>query len=256
MSDSAEPTATIFLTDTPIAYDRERGAGPGILFLPGLRSDRRGLKATYLKTWAVARGRAFLAIDHFGHGASGGRFEDGTISRWWADAVAVLDRLAAGPQILVGSSMGAWLALLVALTRPDRVAGLLTVAAAPDFTEDLVRARLNEAQRAELERDGVIRVLSDYGEPMAFSAALIDDGARNLLLRAPIAYDGPVRLLHGMADPGVPYRTSLRVAELLTGRDVRVTLVKDGDHRLSRPADMVLLGQLLDEVSSAANPSR
>lgn len=256
MSDSAEPTATIFLNDAHIAYDRDGGDSPGLLFLPGLRSDRLGIKASYLRTWAVARGRSFLAIDHYGHGASEGRFEDGTISRWWADAVAILDRVTSGPQILVGSSMGGWLALLIALARPDRVAGLLGIAAAPDFTEDLVRPRLTEAQRAALDREGTITVPSDYGEPMVFSAKLLDDGALNLVLRGPIAYGGPARLLHGMADPDIPHATSLRLAERLESRDVRVTLVKDGDHRLSRPSDLVLLGQQLDELVSAASPSR
>jgi pimeloyl-ACP methyl ester carboxylesterase len=170
-------------------------------------------------------------------------FSDGTIGTWRDDALAALDRLSEGPQLLVGSSMGGWIASLVTLARPQRIAGLVTIAAAADFTEDLIAARLQEHQRAALARDGYFEEPSAYGPPYRITQALLEDGRNHLLLRGDVAITAPVRLLHGMADPDVPWQTSLRLAERLASRDVRLTLIKDGDHRLSRDEDLALIGR-------------
>ncbi len=221
------------------------GRAPTVVFLPGFRSDMGGDKASHLARFCAARGQALLRLDYSGHGASGGRFEDGTISRWAADASCVIDRLAPGPLVLVGSSMGGWIALLLALARPERVAALVGLAAAPDFTERLMWDAMAPPERARLLVDGVLHIPSRYGPPTPITRALIEDGRRHLLLGAPIPLACPVRLLHGQADPDVPWETSLRLADRITGNDVRITLVKDGDHRLSRAADLALLDAVL-----------
>ncbi len=221
------------------------GRSPTVVFLPGFRSDMEGDKASDLARRCAASGQAMLRFDYSGHGASGGRFEDGTISRWTEDALAAIDRLTAGPLILVGSSMGGWIALLVALARPHRVGGLIGLAAAPDFTERLMWDAMAPPERAQLLAEGVLMLPSAYGPPTPITRALIEDGRGHLLLDGPIPITAPVRLLHGQADPDVPWETSLRLADRLTGADVRVILVKDGDHRLSRPADLALLGEVL-----------
>ncbi len=189
--------------------------------------------------------RRLLRFDYSGHGASGGRFEDGTISTWTADALAVIDRLTTGRLILVGSSMGGWIALRVALARPARIAALIGLAAAPDFTERLMWDSMAPPERARLLAEGVLHIPSQYGPPTPITRALIEDGRRHLLLDAPIPLDVPVRLLHGQKDPDVPWETSLRLAARITGPDVRISLVKDGDHRLSRPTDLALLAEVL-----------
>jgi len=229
-----------------IAYVATPGGRPTVMFLGGLRSDMTGTKATFLEAWCRARGRAFLRFDYSGHGASDGRFEDGTIGAWSADALAVLDRLTEGAVMLVGSSMGGWAMLNVALARPQRIAALVGIAAAPDFTEDLLWDRWDAATRAALLRDGVVRAPNPYDpEGYSYTRALIEDGRRHLRLRAPIPLACPVRLLHGQRDDAVPWQTSLRLADRLAAEDVQVTLVKDGDHRLSRETDLSLLGRTL-----------
>lgn len=233
------------LGPTPIAYRRLRGRSPGVLFLGGFRSDMTGGKASHLAAWCAARGRAFLRFDYAGHGASGGRVEDGTIGGWIADTLAAFDALTQGPQVVVGSSMGGWIALHLALRRPERVRALLGVAAAPDFTEELIWNRLPPETRGLLAREGVWRRPSPYGEPQPITRALIEDGRRHLLLGGPIAIRVPVRLLHGLRDADVPWEVSLRLAERLEGADARVVLVKAGDHRLSSPADLDLLTSTL-----------
>ncbi len=228
-----------------LAWRRLRGRGPGVVFLGGFNSDMTGTKAEALAGFCAARGRAYLRFDYAGHGASGGRFVDGTIGGWADDATAVLDALTEGPQILVGSSMGGWLALLLALRRPARVAALIGIAAAPDFTARIAEALPPDASAA-IARDGVWHRPSAYGDPYPITRALIEEGARHLLLpKPPIALSIPVRLLHGQQDPDVPWELSLRVAAALSGGDVQVVLVKDGDHRLSRPQDLALLAQVL-----------
>ena len=225
-------------------------ARPGIVFLSGFASDMTGTKATALEAWACGRGQAMLRFDYFGHGQSSGAFRNGTISRWLDDALAVIDGLASGPQILVGSSMGGWIMLLAALARPARIAGLVGIAAAPDFTEELMWMRMTSAQRQALTREGVIREPSNYSDsPYEISRALIEDGRRHLVLGGRIDIRCPVRLLHGMADPDVPWQTSVRLAERLAGADVAVTLIKDGDHRLSRDEDLRRLFAAVEELS-------
>ena len=234
-----------------IAYRRLDGKTPGVMFLGGLMSDMQGTKALELENYCRAAGRAFIRFDYQGHGESSGNFADGTIGSWAEDALAVFDECTEGSQILVGSSMGGWTMLLTALARPSRVAGMIGVAAAPDFTEDLMWNRFDDVIRGTLERDGVYYEPSEYGdEPYTITKALIEDGRKHLLLRRPIALHCPVRLLHGMRDVSVPWMTSSRIAEKLMAEDVRIFLVKDGDHRLSRDRDIARLKLTLDELLS------
>jgi len=219
------------------------GAGqPGIIFCGGFRSDMTGTKAIALEQAALAAGRGFTRFDYFAHGATAGDFAQGSIGRWLEDTLAILDRVTQGAQILVGSSMGGWLATLAALKRPQRVAGLVLIAPALDFTEDLLLASLTPAQRAALERDGVYREPSQYSdEPYEFHWHLIAEGRKHLLLGKPLDLPCPVRILQGMQDPDVPWQHAVRIAECITQPDTRLTLLKDGDHRLSRPQDIALL---------------
>jgi pimeloyl-ACP methyl ester carboxylesterase len=224
-----------------LAYRLTLGASPTLVFLPGFMSDMTGDKATCLDDLCAKLGYACLRLDYSGHGASGGAFEDGTIGRWTQDVLFLIDRLTEGPLVLVGSSMGGWIALLAAMARPDRVAGLIGIAAAPDFTETLIRPALTGAQRDTLARDGILRVPSAYGGEQIITRALLEDGARHLLLGGKIPIACPVRLLQGQCDEDVPWQTALRIAECLDSQDVQVTLIKDGTHRLSRPQDLALL---------------
>jgi pimeloyl-ACP methyl ester carboxylesterase len=224
-----------------LAWAKLPGRGPTVVFLPGFRSDMTGSKAAALRDWCAAEGRAMLRLDYSGHGASDGTFCDGTIGAWAEDARRVIVALTEGPLVLVGSSMGGWIALLTALTLPARVAALVGIAAAPDFTEELVWAALPPPHREKLLRDGVVQVPSAYGEPTPITRALIEDGRRHLLLQGKIPLDCQVRLLHGQLDPDVPWETALRLAARLQSADVQVVLVKDGEHRLSRPQDILLL---------------
>jgi len=242
---------------------RDGAKAPGIVFLGGFKSDMTGAKASTLGEFCHARGLGFLRFDYSGHGASSGNFLDGTISRWFADALAAIDRLTEGPLILVGSSMGGWIMLLVALARPERVRGLIGLAPAPDFTEALIWNALSESERARLIKDGKLEQLSDYSEdPYVITRALIEDGRKHLLLGGRIAIDVPVRLLHGLADPDVPHEISLRLQEKLAAQDVVVKLIKDGDHRLSRPQDLSRLCATVEELvqlsaaSRASSPTR
>ena len=193
-----------------------------------------------------------VRFDYRGHGQSSGQFVDGTISRWTDDALSVIDRLTEGPQILVGSSMGGWIALLASLARPTRVAGLTLIAPAPDVVDDLIWERLSAEQKATIQRDGVLRVPSAYNDQgYAISMALIEDGRKQSILDRPIPFDGPVRILHGMQDADVPWQRSLTLADRLTARDVRTTFLKDGDHRLSRDQDLALLTATLGGLLGA-----
>jgi len=231
-----------------LAYDRLAGT-PDIVFLHGLHSDRGGTKAIALEEHARAKGYGFLRFDMFGHGASSGRFEQGTISHWTEDALAVLDKLTQGRVILIGSSMGGWVMLKAAVARPDRAAGLIGIAAAPDFTEELMWASCTPAQKEALQNVGYIDMPSEYDEdPYRISRSLIEDGRRNLMLGGPIAVSCPVRLLQGKRDASVPWQTAERIAQRVAAKDVRVTLIEDGDHRLSRPEDLALLCATLDEL--------
>ncbi len=224
-----------------LAYECNAGRAPTLVFLPGFMSDMRGDKASALAALCEELGHGCLRLDYSGHGASGGRFGDGTIGRWTQDALFLIDRLTQGPLILVGSSMGGWIALLAAIARPARLAGLIGIAAAPDFTETLVRPSLTQAQHETLAREGVLRIASDYGGEHIITARLLEEGLSHLILGEPIPVSCPVRLLQGQQDPDVPWRTALTIAERLASEDVRVTLIKDGDHRLSRAQDLALL---------------
>ena len=244
---------------TPIAYHAVPGTSPGIVFLGGFRSDMTGTKATALEAHCRATGREFLRFDYFGHGQSGGALAQGTISRWKDDVLLVLDRLMPGPVVLAGSSLGGWLMTLAAMARPEQVKGLVGIAAAPDFTEDLVLPGLSAAQKQELKAEGEVLLPSAYDPvPTQITRALIEDARRNLVLRAPIPFRGPVRLLHGLADREVPWSRSQALADRMESTDVALTLVKGGDHRLSSPADLRRLCQAVDEVCAAidASPSR
>ncbi len=234
-----------------LAWRAREGRGPVVVFLPGYRSDMMGSKAEALDAWAAASGRAFLRLDYSGHGESGGVFVEGTIGRWLGDALAVIDACSSGPMVLVGSSMGGWIALLVALARPERVVGVVGIAAAPDFTEDMMWDAMSPAEQAGLRAAGVIAVPSAYGDPLPIAYRLIEEGRQHLLLRGPIGIACPVRLLQGQADPDVPWETALKIAARLTGDDVRTLLIKDGDHRLSRPRDLALLVETVEGLLGA-----
>ena len=233
---------------TTIAYHHTAGTLPGVMFFGGFKSDMTGTKARVLEEYCRARGRAFLRFDYGGHGASSGRFEDGTIGEWGRDALAVLDEVAEGPQVLVGSSMGAWIMLLVARARRKRVAAMLGIASAPDFTEDLMWERLDPEERARIENEGVLHLPSGDDEPYPITYRFIEEGRDHLVLRERIDLDCPVRLIHGLADTEVPWETSSRLARALTSRDVELILVKDGGHRLSEPLDLNRLLRTLEAL--------
>ncbi|WP_176597055.1 MULTISPECIES: alpha/beta fold hydrolase [Sphingobium] len=232
-----------------LAYRHRPGTGPTIVFLPGYMSDMEGGKAVALDGWAQGQGRAMLRLDYAGNGASEGRFEDGTLASWRDDALLLIDSLTQGPVVLVGSSMGGWLALLIALARPERVAGLVGIAAAPDFTE----WGFTDSDKALLATEGRIVEPIPYGDdPYVTTLAFWKSGQSLRLLEGEIAIDCPVRLLHGQDDPDVPWQTALRIAERLRSSDVQTLLIKDGDHRLSRDPDIALLirtvASLLDSL--------
>jgi pimeloyl-ACP methyl ester carboxylesterase len=249
-SSNAERSAILTREDgATIAYHRRGGKAPGIVFLGGFMWDMTGTKAMRLDAFARARGQAYLRFDYFAHGASSGDFAEATVGRWKEDALAVIDKLTAGPLILVGSSIGGWIMLLVALARPERIAALVGIAAAPDATEALMWARFPPEVREQILRAGSARRPSAYSsEGYLFTRKLIEDGRRHLVMRSTIPIACPVRLLHGTADPDVPWQTSLALAEKLASADVRVTLVKNGDHRLSSERDLRLLERTIEEL--------
>jgi pimeloyl-ACP methyl ester carboxylesterase len=233
-----------------LAFALEQGRGPGLMFLPGYQSDMNGSKALALEAHARVRGQAMLRFDYSGHGASEGRFEEGSIGRWRADTLAVLDQLADGPQILVGSSMGGWLALLAALARPERVAGLLLLAPAPDFTRWGMTAGLTPQEGAEMDNYGLIRRPSPHGpDGLCITRHLLVEAEAHILMDRPIPLAMPARILQGQRDPDVPWKRALMLAEKLESADVHLTLIKDGDHRLSRPQDLALLLAEADALS-------
>ncbi len=232
-----------------IAYEQTVGRTPGVLFCGGFMSDMSGSKATALAAHCRQHGRAFVRFDYSGHGASGGRFADGCIGDWRADALAVLDELTAGPQVVVGSSMGGWIALLLALARPQRVRALALLAPAPDFTQAIWDDQLSSDERGRMQRDGHIERPSQYSEqPYLITQRLIEDGRQYLLLDGPIDIRCPVRILHGMRDSDVPWQRSIALVERLQGEDVALTLLKNGDHRLSNPDDLRRLTGAVDAL--------
>jgi len=245
-----------------LAYHRiaARGEGtnaPGVVFLGGFCSDMTGTKALWLEDWAKSRGRAYLRFDYRGHGESSGAFLDGAIGDWADDAAAAVTRLTEGPQILVGSSMGGWIALLLARRMPERVAGLIGIAAAPDFTEDSMWETFDEAQRAALAERGRVELPSDYSdEPYVITRRLIEDGRQNLVLRSPLRLPFPVRLLQGTADTDVPVSVALRLLAHIDSDDARLTLVKGADHRFSGESELKLIGKTLHGMTQAVQAAR
>lgn len=234
-----------------LAYHRTNGTRPGIVFLGGFMSDMSGTKAVWLEDWADTQGRAFLRFDYSGHGESSGRFEDGCIGDWAEDAFQAVTQLTEGPQVLVGSSMGGWIALLLAKRIPERVAGLVGVAAAPDFTEDSMWPGLTDAQRDEITRTGQTAVPNSYDDrPYILTRRLFEDGRDQLVLRDPLSLPFPVRLVQGTMDEAVATSVPLRLLDHAACEDMRLTLVKGADHRFSSPACLDLIGEAIAEVSA------
>ena len=232
-----------------IAFQRSNGRGPGVVFLGGFKSDMTGTKAAWLHDWARQQNRAFLRFDYSGHGDSSGSFEEGCIGDWFEDARHVIEALTDGPQVLVGSSMGGWIALLVARALPQRVSGLVTIAAAPDFTEQGFWTGFSDAQRQTLTRTGRIELPSEYSDkPYVITRHLIEDGRRHLVLTQPLHLPFPVRMLQGTADADVPAEWAIRLLDHAAGDDIRLTLVKGADHRFSSPECLALIGQSIGDV--------
>ena len=231
-----------------LAYHQLQGAGPGVVFLGGFMSDMQGTKATALEQWARAAGRAYLRFDYSGHGESDGAFTDGTIGAWARDARVVIDALTTGPQILVGSSMGGWISAILTREIPERIAGFVGIAAAPDFTEDSMWAGFTDAQRAELADQGVVHLPSEYGDPYPITRALIEDGRDHLVLRAPLPMPFPVRLLQGSDDRDVDPSVALKLFDHIDGPDVELTLVKGADHRFSDPRCLHLITAAIGDI--------
>jgi pimeloyl-ACP methyl ester carboxylesterase len=225
-----------------IAYAQQPGKGVGVVFLPGYRSEMASTKATALAEFCVANRIPLTRFDYFAHGASAGQFIDFTMSRARDDVLEILDHIAVGPQILVGSSMGGWLGLLAATERREQVCGFVGVAAAPDFTTHILHGRMNDRQREEILREGVVYVHSDhYNNDYPMTLKFIEDGNSLALLDHPIPLEIPMHLIHGQRDDEVKWETSLAIADRVISRDVTVTLIKDGDHRLNREHDLAVL---------------
>ncbi|MGD9968255.1 MAG: alpha/beta fold hydrolase [Hyphomonadaceae bacterium] len=225
-----------------LAYERIPGARPTFVWLGGFKSDMAGAKAQHLAEWARDTGQTFVRFDYSGHGRSEGRFEDGSISRWLGDTLAVIDRLTTGPLVLVGSSMGGWLALRAAQFRPARTAALLLIAPAADFTERLMWPGFTPQQQRQILTMGVVALASAYGpEPTVITREMIEDGRRHLIMDAPIAFAGPVHILQGGQDPDVPAAHVRALADLMAGARLTMQVIADGDHRLSRPQDLAML---------------
>lgn len=243
---------TEFLSTTAgrrIAYNRSQGQGVGVVFLGGFKSDMQGTKAVALEHWAHQTGRPFLRFDYSGHGESDGVFEEGAIGDWFADAKAAISALTHGPQVLVGSSMGGWISLLVAREMADRVAGLVTIAAAPDFTQQGYWAGFSDIQRRIVIETGRIEIPSDYGDvPYVITRRLIEDGRENLIHDRPLSLPFPVRFLQGTADEAVPVSWATQLFDHATGEDIRLTLVKGADHRFSTPDCLALISGAVEEV--------
>jgi len=231
-----------------IAFHQTSGQGPGVVFLGGFNSDMGGTKAAFLQDWAETSGRAFLRFDYSGHGDSSGQFEEGSIGDWAQDAADAITQLTDGPQVLVGSSMGGWMSLLMAQRIPEKVAGLITIAAAPDFTEDSMWGSFDAAQRAELMEQGKLVLPSDYDEPYTITKRLIEEGRDNLVLRSPLSLPFPVRFLQGTADEEVDMSVALRLLKHASGTDMRLTLVDGADHRFSDETCLALITSTIESV--------
>lgn len=234
-----------------IAYRKTEGTSktlPAVMFMGGFRSDMTGTKAAYLEERCRARGQTFVRYDYSGHGQSGTDFMDCTVSTWLADSEAVIDTLLTGPVIVVGSSLGGWLALLLAQRRPQRVAGLVLLAPAPDFPEDIWNLEFGTEERRHVETTGVFYRPSSYGDPYPLTRALFQDAKNHLLLDKRSVYPCAIHILHGKADPDVPWQKSERIMEQSMAPSIRVTWIDDGDHRLSRDQDLKLLDDTVVEM--------
>lgn len=231
-----------------IAYHKTEGRAPTVVFCGGLKSDMEGTKAIHLEAWAKAQGHAFLRFDYSGHGESGGRFEEGCIGDWHEDTLAAIEALTEGPLLVVGSSMGGWQALLLARAVPERLMGLVTIAAAPDFTEDGYWASFTDAQKAALEAVGHVELPSDYMDPYIITKRMIEDGRKYLVLRENLVLPFPTRFLQGTADTAVSVATAVRLLEHAQGDDIRLTLVKEADHRFSDARCLGLLEAAVEDV--------
>ncbi|MEE2877979.1 MAG: alpha/beta hydrolase [Pseudomonadota bacterium] len=235
-----------------LAYRKHDGhSGLTYVWLSGFKSDMTGTKVIELETWAKAEGHSFLAFDYSGHGESDGAFEDGTISKWRQDCLEMISAQTSGDLVLVGSSMGGWMALLSMLALKDRVNGIVLIAPAPDFTEKLMWPEFSAQAQSEILEKGMHLRPSDYGDPYPITRALIEDGRNWSLLDDPIKFDGPVRILQGMEDPDVPWKHAERLVTVMTSKDLVFTLIKDGDHRLSRPEDIERLKATCAEIATA-----
>ena len=234
-----------------IAYHLTDGQGPTVMFLGGFKSDMSGTKAIFLEDWAKKAGRAFLRFDYSGHGESSGAFVDGCIGEWFEDACAALE-LIDGPVVLVGSSMGGWISLLIARTLPDRVAGLVGIAAAPDFTEDGFWAGFDDIMKAKLMREGHVALPSDYGDPYIITKRLIEEGRDRLVLRDPLSLPFAVRFLQGTADTSVSTATALKLLDHADSPDMRLTLVDGADHSFSSDECLPMIVSAIKEVSAPA----
>lgn len=234
--------------DLAYSYYKGQEALPTIMFLGGFASDMAGTKASFLEEQCKAREQSYIRFDYSGHGQSKGEFEEGCISHWAEDAADILDECTSGPVIVVGSSMGGWISLLLALSRPDRIKALVGIAAAPDFTAWIERD-MNDMQRMDLEQDGFFSMSSDYESPYIITKKLINDGKNYLLLGKPIKLDMPIRLLQGKKDKDVPWKTAEQIKEQVTGDDVEVLYSEKGDHSLSSPEDLALLDNILKKLS-------
>lgn len=239
----------LMLSDgTRLAYKNRDGQGPTVIWCGGLKSDMEGSKAIYLDEWAKSHTHAYIRFDYFGHGESDGDFVDGTISRWASDVVSIIDAFCEGDVILIGSSMGGWASLLAAIECKEKVKAMVLINPAPDFTEKLTRAKWSDAQRMELEVNGVVYEPSGYEEPYAYSKILMDDGKTRLILDESIPLTCPVRILQGTNDDVVPPSHSQLIVNALESEDVVYSLVKGGDHSLSREQDLKLLSDMLETL--------
>jgi pimeloyl-ACP methyl ester carboxylesterase len=246
-----EPSILQLPGERRLAYHCVPGKLPGVLFCGGYTSDMTGTKAVALEAFCREQGRAFVRFDYAGHGASSGDFVDGTIGGWIEDALSIIDRLTEGPLLVVGSSMGGWVMLRVALARPERVTGLIGIAAAPDFSEDLLLPRASAEQRRALAEQGYWMQPSAYGGPAyPVTRRLIDEARAHLVLRGPIPITCPVHLLHGQRDADVPWTTALRLADRLESEDVTIELIKAGDHRLSTPSDLARIEAAIQRLTT------
>jgi pimeloyl-ACP methyl ester carboxylesterase len=236
-----------------IAFRKTEGTGPGVVFLGGFMSDMEGTKAAYLEGWAQEMGRAFLRFDYSGHGQSSGVFRDGCIGEWADDAQEIIVEQTEGPQILIGSSMGGWIALLMAKRIPEKIAGLVGIAAAPDFTEDSMWDGFSDVQKSAIMESGYLELESDYSDaPYIITRKLIEDGRNQLILRDPLNLPFPVRFLHGTDDTDVDISVALRLLDNVTGDDVQLTLVKGANHSFSEPENLKMIRRAIHAVTMKA----